>query len=76
MNSFVNLLDRFAWSNPYSVGAMLLVAAFFGLLWFTIALDRTKPDVRDWRYFRNLSIRNHLWIVYFAAIMFFLMLAL
>ena len=76
MIGFISFVDRFALSNPYSIGAMLLVAAFVGLLWFTIAIDRMKPDARDWRYFRNLSIRNHLWVVYFAVTILFLMLAL
>ncbi len=72
MVGFIKIFERFSFSNPYSICAILLLAAFVGLLWFTVTIDKSSLEGRDWRYFRNVSIRNHLWILYFVLLILFL----
>jgi uncharacterized membrane protein len=72
MVGFIKIFERFSFSNPYSICVILLLAALIGLLWFTVTIDKSSSEGRDWRYFRNASIRNHLWILYFVLSILFL----
>lgn len=51
-----------------------LILALAGLVFFSIYLmGRGCSQNRDWRYFRNVSLRNHLWVIYLVILFAFFM---
>lgn len=76
MVGFIHVLERVTLSNPYAIAAIILLLTLMALLGFTVAIECLDPEQRDWRYYRNISIRNHLWVLYFVLLFLFLCFAL
>lgn len=60
--------EYFSIYEVYSILPVLFFSLFLILLSFTVLLDVSKPDERDWRYFNRCALRNHLWIVYLVSL--------
>lgn len=58
------MLENIPLDSPVGLVGEGLMIWLVGLLILTVWIERRGLSCRDWRYFKAVSLRNHLWAFY------------